>query len=287
MTIPDSDYILEIKQLSKKYRQKTVVDNLSFKVKPGQTLGLLGPNGAGKTTTIRMLMGLTRPSSGSATIFGLDLKTQAKQIHSKIGVVFERPNLFENLSGYENLAVFCRLYNQPLSLIKPLLERMELWERAHEPVKVYSKGMRQRILILRALVHRPRLLFLDEPCSGLDPVSSRIIRDYLLELKKAGVAILLTSHDMEEVDELCDLIGFINNGKLIVLSDKNALKTKYGSYSIKVVYQTDNKLIEEVLAPTPENFLRLSNLYAKQQVVSIRSMEASLSDIFRKLSALA
>lgn len=282
-----SNYIIEVNRLSKKYRQRTVVDELSFKVEPGQTLGLLGPNGAGKTTTIRMLMGLTKPTSGSATIFGLDLTTQLKQIHSRIGVVFEKPNLFENLSGYENLATFCRLYRQPLSLIKPLLERMNLWERANEPVKVYSKGMRQRILILRALIHQPRLLFLDEPCSGLDPVSARIIRDYLLELKQSGVTILLTSHDMEEVDELCDLIGFINNGKLMVLSDKNRLKTEYGSCSLKVTYRNEDQPIQEIMTPTPENFLRLSELYSMGRIISLHSMEASLSDIFQKLSALA
>ncbi len=286
MKTTDLQYIIETQHLFKKYGKRTVVDDLSFKVTPGQTLGLLGPNGAGKSTTIRMLMGLTKPTSGSATIFGFNLDTQLKQIHSQIGVVFEKPNLFENLSGYQNLSIFCRLYNQPLSLIEPLLKRMDLWERAAEPVKVYSKGMRQRILILRALVHQPKLLFLDEPCSGLDPVSARIIRDYLLELKKSGVTILLTSHDMEEVDELCDLIGFINNGKLIVLSDKNALKAEYGQSSLKVVYQKGDELTEVILTPSPENLLHLSELYTKQQVVSVHSMEASLSEIFRKLNVL-
>ncbi len=283
----DFEYILETNGLSKKYGRRSVVDDLSFKIRPGQTLGLLGPNGAGKTTTIRMLMGLAKPSSGSASIFGLNLATHIKQIHCRIGVVFEKPNLFENLSGYENLSVFCRLYNQPLSLIKPLLERMDLWERAAEPVKIYSKGMRQRILILRALVHQPQLLFLDEPCSGLDPVSSRIIRDYLLELKKSGVTILLTSHDMEEVDELCDLIGFINHGKLIVLADKNQLKTEYGHSSLKIVYRNGNELVEEILNPSQANLLRLNDLYDNEQVISVHSMEASLSEIFRKLSGLA
>lgn len=281
-----NEFIVETNHLSKRYGRRTVVDDLSFAIKPGQSLGILGPNGAGKTTSIRMLMGLTKPSSGSASIFGLNLAAHLKQIHSRIGVVFEKPNLFENLSGYENLAIFCRLYNQPLSLIKPLLERMDLWERAAEPVKVYSKGMRQRILILRALIHQPQLLFLDEPCSGLDPVSSRIIRDYLLELKKSGVTILLTSHDMEEVDELCDLIGFINHGKLMVLADKNQLKTEYGHNSLKVVYRSGNELKEKILTPSRENLLHLNYLYANGLVISVRSMEASLSEIFRKLSGL-
>ncbi|HBF39493.1 MAG TPA: ABC transporter ATP-binding protein, partial [Firmicutes bacterium] len=158
--------IIAVSNLSKLYDKHRVVDNLSFTIQSGQTLGLLGPNGAGKSTTMRILMGLSRPSAGKATILGFDLQKETKKIHNQIGVVFEKPNLFENLSGYQNLAIFCRLYNQPLTNIQPLLERMNLWERAHDPLKEYSKGMKQRILILRALIHSPKILFLDEPCSG-------------------------------------------------------------------------------------------------------------------------
>ncbi|HBE79257.1 MAG TPA: ABC transporter ATP-binding protein, partial [Firmicutes bacterium] len=240
---------ITVTHLSKQYDKRTVVDDLSFTVKSGQTLGLLGPNGAGKSTTIRILMGLSHPTAGAVNILGFDLHKDTKKIHQQIGVVFEKPNLFENLSGYQNLAIFCKLYDKPLSTIQPLLKRMDLWERAHDPVKVYSKGMKQRILILRALIHEPRLLFLDEPCSGLDPVSSRVIRDYLLELKAQGMTILLTSHDMEEVDELCDMIGFINCGRLIVLEETHRLKEKYGSSMLKVEYYETGELRKELLAP--------------------------------------
>ncbi|MGE5583772.1 MAG: ABC transporter ATP-binding protein [Bacillota bacterium] len=276
--------VVTVSSLSKRYGTRTVVDNLSFTVKSGQTLGLLGPNGAGKTTTMRMLMGLAKPTAGTATILGYDLRTEAKEIHRQIGVVFEKPNLFEHLSGYQNLAIFCKLYNQPLTAIKPLLERMDLWERASEPVKVYSKGMKQRILILRALIHRPRLLFLDEPCSGLDPVSSRIIRDYLLELKSAGLTILLTSHDMEEVDELCDDIGFINHGRLIVLSDAYNLKEKYGSPLLKITYREGHEIKERLLEPSTENLLLIRDLYREQRIISVHSQEATMAEIFRKLA---
>ena len=281
----DLPAIITVVNLSKQYGKRTVVDNLSFTVKSGQTLGLLGPNGAGKSTVMRILMGLSHPTTGTADIMGFDLQREVKKIHAQIGVVFEKPNLFENLSGYQNLAIFCKLYDQPLTLIQPLLERMDLWERAHDPVKVYSKGLKQRILILRALIHHPRMLFLDEPCSGLDPVSSRIIRDYLLELKALGMTILLTSHDMEEVDELCDLIGFINHGRLIVLEETLTLKKKYGSSQLKIVYQEGIKTQEELLAPTTENLLRIRDLYTEKRVISVHSTEATLAEIFRKLSS--
>ena len=283
-TLTTSDVIV-VKGLAKKYNSHAVVSGLSFTVKTGETLGLLGPNGAGKTTTMRMLMGLSRPSSGQASVFGFDLPQEVKQVHPFIGVVFEKPNLFENLSGYQNLAIFCRLYGQPLTLIRPLLEEMDLGGRANDPVKVYSKGMRQRILILRALIHNPRLLFLDEPCSGLDPVSSRIIRDYLLKLKAEGVTILLTSHDMDEVDELCDRIGFINHGKLIVLATTRSLKARYGQPLLKITYFDQDVVKEETLIPSLENLTRLHTLYQNDQIVSVHSTEATLAEIFRKLSA--
>lgn len=282
------EYAIIAHDLSKTYGRRIVVDHVTFTVPAGQTLGLLGPNGAGKTTTMRMLMGLSRPTSGAAQIFGLDIKAQLKQIHRNIGVVFEKPNLFEALSGYQNLKIFCRLYGQPETKIRPFLERMDLWERAHDPVKTYSKGMRQRILISRALIHEPKLLFLDEPCSGLDPVSSRIIRDYLLELKKRGITILLTSHDMEEVDELCDQIGFINHGRMIALEEPYLLKEKYGTQQLRLLYRTtsapDSPTRAETLAPTPANLQKINLLYLEKRIISLHSTEATLGEIFRKLS---
>jgi ABC-2 type transport system ATP-binding protein len=276
---------ITVTDLTKNYGRRMVVDHVSFALQDGQTLGLLGPNGAGKSTTMRMLMGLTRPTSGSAAILNYDLHTQTKQIQARIGVVFEKPNLFENLSGYQNLTFFCQLHQKPVTLVRPLLERMGLWERAHDPVKIYSKGMRQRILIIRALVHRPQVLFLDEPCSGLDPVSTRMIRDYLLELKAQGITILLTSHDMEEVDELCDLIGFINHGKLITLAPKQELKATYGGNQLKVAYQ-DGSDTREVLLDPLTDLPQLTTWYQENRVIAVRSTEASLAEIFRKLSGL-
>jgi len=278
--------IILVENLTKKYRARTVVDQLSFSVAEGQFLGLLGPNGAGKTTTMRMLMGLTKPTSGVAQIFGYDVTKESKKIHAQIGVVFEQPNLFENLSGYQNLALYCRLYGRTPGRIPALLERMGLADRAGEPVKIYSKGMRQRIMILRSLIHQPRLLFLDEPASGLDPVSSRIIWDYLKEEKAGGLSVVLTSHDMEEVDELCDRIGFINYGQLITLSDPGILKKTYGRPLLKVTYCRDGQTVEQYLAPDPPGLEELRRLYGVEKIISLHSQEATLSEIFLHLSSL-
>lgn len=276
--------IIKVNNLVKCFGPRTAVDQLSFELFPGQILGLLGPNGAGKTTTMRMLMGLSRPSSGSIEIFQLRLATNLKTIQAQIGVVFEKPNLFDNLSAYHNLAIYCKLYDKPVSLVQPLLERMELWERAHEPVKHFSKGMKQRVLILRSLIHQPRLLFLDEPASGLDPVSAQIIWDYLKEQTAKGMTVILTSHDMQEVEQLCDQIGFINHGKLITLATTKELKTRYGQTKLKVTYQQDQFTQTKIIDPTPENFLWIQQLYNQQCILSLHSMEASLTEIFQRLS---
>lgn len=278
--------ILEVNNLVKQYGDQRAVSGISFSVTAGETLGLLGPNGAGKTTTMRLLMGLAHPTAGTIKIFGLELARHIKDIQSRIGVVFEKPNLYENLSGYQNLALFCRLYNKPLRLIRTFLEEMDLGDRAHDPVKVYSKGMRQRILILRALIHNPELLFLDEPCSGLDPVSSRIIRDHLLRMKAQGITILLTSHDMEEVDELCDRIGFINHGRLIALAPTHSLKEKYGRPLLKIIYREDENIKEELVEPTAANLAGIERFYREKRIVSVHSQEATLAEIFQKLSSV-
>ncbi len=280
--------IVTVANLTKQFGQRYAVDDLSFTVAQGETLGLLGPNGAGKTSTIRMLLGLSKPSAGTVTIFGCDLSRELKQVHARIGVVFEKPNLIETLSSYQNLAITCKIYDQPLTRIQPLLERMDLWERAHDPVKTYSKGMRQRVLIARAFIHQPQLLFLDEPCSGLDPVSARMIRDYLLELKRQGITIILTSHDMAEVDELCDRIGFINHGRLVVLAEPRILKERFGQPTLRVhFYESPDQtaaIQERIITPDAKNLAWLAQLYESRQVIAVHSMEATMEQIFQNLT---
>ena len=205
------------------------VDGVGFAVRPGEIFGLLGPNGAGKTTTIRMLSTLLEPTSGSATINGYDIVRQATQVRQSLGAVLtgER-SIYWKLTGRENLEYFAALYHLPPAVAKrrivELLDRLELTSKADEYVERYSSGMKQRLAIAKALLANPPVLLLDEPTVGLDPQSARNLRDLILEVKDEGRTVLLTTHYMEEADQLCDRIGIIDLGKIIALDAPAGLK---------------------------------------------------------------
>lgn len=215
-------------------RKRKVVEALqgiSFSVREGEILGLLGPNGAGKTTTIKILTTLLTPTSGEVRILGLDPVKEFKKLRSQINFILggER-NLYWRLSAYDNLAYFADLYKVPRqvqkSRIPQLLELVGLTGVAHRRVETFSKGMKQKLQIARGLVNEPRILFLDEPTIGLDPVSARQLRDILHHLKRQGTTILLTTHYMPEADELCDRIAFIDKGLISVLDTQRSLRSE-------------------------------------------------------------
>ena len=207
------------------------VDGVSLQIERGEIFGLLGPNGAGKSTTIRMLCTLLEPSSGTARVNGFDVVRQSNQVRQSLGTVLagER-SIYWKLTGRENLEYFAALYHIPPAVAKKrvddLIERMELKERANELVEKYSTGMRQRIAISKALLARPPILLLDEPTLGLDPQAARNLRELILELQKDGHTILLTTHYMEEADQLSDRIGIIDTGKIIALDTPQGLKRR-------------------------------------------------------------
>jgi len=209
----------------------TAVDGVSLKIKQGEIFGLLGPNGAGKSTTIRMLCTLLEPTSGTARVNGYDIRQQATQVRQSLGTVLagER-SIYWKLTGRENLEYFAALYHIPPPLarqrIKELLEHMELTERANDLVEKYSTGMKQRIALSKALLARPPILLLDEPTLGLDPQAARKVREIVAQLKAEGHTILLTTHYMEEADQLSDRIGIIDQGKIIALDTPEALKQR-------------------------------------------------------------
>ena len=213
------------------------VDQVSFAIQRGEIFGLLGPNGAGKTTTIKMLCTLLEPTAGRATICGYDVVHQANQVRQQLGAVLtgER-SIYWKLSGRENLAYFAALYHIPPHLAKPrideLLARFDLTKRADELVEKYSSGMKQRIAIAKALLARPAVILLDEPTIGLDPQAARNLRELILELKADGHTILLTTHYMEEADQLSDRIGIIDGGKIIALDTPTALKSSINQLDI-------------------------------------------------------
>jgi ABC-2 type transport system ATP-binding protein len=212
--------------LGKRFGARTAVEGLSFTVEPGEVFGLLGPNGAGKTTTVRMLSGLLRPSAGGAVVAGLSVLEHPDALRGRIGLLTEQPGLYDRLTGRENLEFFVRLHGlakgTAWARADALLERLELADRLEEPCGGYSKGMRQKLAIVRALLHAPEVVFLDEPTSGLDPASARSVRQVISELAAEGRAVVLCSHNLGEVERLCARVAVIQ-GRLLAVEPVGAL----------------------------------------------------------------
>jgi len=222
-------YAIETSNLTRDYNGTRAVNEISFHVQPGEIFGFLGPNGAGKTTTIKMLTGQLRPTSGRAEVMGCDVVEDRQALKPHIGVVFEEPNLYDRLSGRDNLRFAARLYGLEMDSVEHMLERIGLAENARKQVKHYSSGMKQRLLIGRALLHKPQVLFLDEPTRGLDPGVARAIRQMIAELAQEGVTVFLTTHYMEEADRLSTRVAILDEGKIIALDTPGALKAFLGT----------------------------------------------------------
>src|SRR5579872_7338392 len=228
------ELMIEAKDLYRFFGAKEAVKGISFSVRRGEIFGLLGPNGAGKTTTIRMLTGQIVPSSGHATVAGCDVVREHQQLKERIGVVSEEQNLYERLSARNNLRFNCWLYNLPESRVDEVLDLVRLRDRAKDPVRKFSNGMKQRLLIARALLHKPPVLFLDEPSRGLDPISAREVRGTIEQLSREGMTILLTTHLLEEADQLCQRVAFINQGRIVANDTPRNLKLAHGKRSVVV-----------------------------------------------------
>jgi len=232
-------YAITVDKLEKKFGNFTAVDKISFNVKEGEIFGLLGPNGAGKTTTISILSTIISLTSGTATIHGKNVNTEKDAVRKQIGIVFQDPSLDDELSGWENLDMHARLYGvrgkEKKEIITRVLRLVELEDKAKLPVKTYSGGMKRRLEIARGFIHNPKVLFLDEPTIGLDPQTRRKIWNYILQLnEKENITIILTTHYMEEADELCDRIAIIDHGKIIKLDTSEKLKDSLGGDIIRV-----------------------------------------------------
>lgn len=220
--------IIEVNELTRKFKELVAVDHISFNVGKGEIFGLLGPNGAGKSTTIRMLCTLLRPTSGRARVAGLDIVKEAGKVREHIGLVAEKIILYDRLTAMENLKFFGRLNHIPEKTIseraKKLLELVKMEKWANTLAGTFSTGMKQRINLARALLNMPEILFLDEPTLGLDPQTTKAIRDFIKEINKEGISIILTTHIMQEADILCDRVGIIDQGKIVALDTPQNLK---------------------------------------------------------------
>jgi len=249
---PDQDFIIEVAGLTKRYGQLIAVNNVSFKVKRGELFGFLGPNGAGKTTTVRILTGVIKADEGSALISGYRVGSlKAKQVAS---VVPEMANAYPDLSGWNNLMLMSELYGTAASHARQrserLLEETGLLPRRYDLVRTYSKGMKQRLILCMALVSDPEVLFLDEPTSGLDVQSARLIKEMLQKLNTIGKTIFLTTHDMDEANQLCDRVAIINRGEIVAIdAPKKLSMATSGMHSVEASF--DSAVRPEVLANIP------------------------------------
>ncbi|MEM7332701.1 MAG: ABC transporter ATP-binding protein [Chloroflexota bacterium] len=277
---------ISVNNLSFSYGDNLAVDNISFDVGEGEVLGFLGPNGAGKSTTVKMLTGQLTPSTGTAVLLGMDIVKQRKQVQSQIGISFENTNLYEQMSAIENLDLFAKLYKVPNFNATDLLQKVGLGGREKEPVSGYSKGMKQRLMLARALVSNPKILFLDEPTDGLDPVSSQTIQALIQEAVKNGTTIFLTTHDMVEADKLSNRVAFINQGQIVALDKPSALKQQYGQRALKVEIELANGETEvrEVNLDDGQTAQNVFELFKNEKIITVHSEEATLEDIFIEIT---
>ena len=297
---------IQVKDLTKKFGDLIAVQKLNFVVGSGEIFGLLGPNGAGKTTTLSILCTILKPTSGTATVNGFDVMKHPLQVRKSIGIIFQEPSIDDRLTGRENLEMHANLYGVPpkeqKTRIKEVLKLVDLEDRADSLMRTYSGGMRRRLEIARGLVHRPKVLFLDEPTLGLDPQTREHIWSYIKELnKRENITMILTTHYMDEADRLCDRIAIIDYGKIVALDKPQRLKEQLEGdiifvksapnedllkklsemTSVKDVQQFDGELrlvVREGHAVMPRIVETAANLGIRVESMSIR--EPTLEDVF-------
>jgi len=276
--------VIEVRNVKKYYGDVRGVENLSFQVEEGEIYGFLGPNGAGKTTTVKILVKILKDYSGDIKVFGKDLRQWGKDYYNKIGVSFEFPAVYSRLTALENLQFFASFYKkhfEPMNVLK----MVGLDKEANQLVVAFSKGMKKKLDLARALLPDPEILFLDEPLEGLDPASARKIKDLLLEMRENGKTIFLTTHNMYVADELCDRVGFIVDGAVRLVDNPSELKVKMGKKLIKVEYTTNGEVsvkefpLEKI--GQNEEFL---NILKNYEIRRINTEEPSLEEIFLKVT---
>ena len=305
--------IVKAQSLAKQYEGILAVDYIDLEVFEGEIFGLLGPNGAGKTSTIRMLTGQTTPTSGTVTVANRDIIHEATKAKQQIGVIPDISNLYDEMSASDNLIFAAQLYSVPKTerekKADELLQLFGLYERRKDRVAGFSRGMKRRLTIAAALIHKPKLLFLDEPTTGLDVQSLRMIRNLIKELNDDGVTVFLTTHYIEEADQLCQRIAIINKGKIVTVDSPEKLKAIVEERQIIEVSFTMSKGLEDhlkglscvndvsmlgdkcrlhvddasVAVPSLVDFSRKNHL----KIISINTLKPSLEDVFVKLTGLS
>ena len=281
---------VETNGLTRRFGSLMAVDHLSFEVKEGEVFGLLGPNGAGKTTTIRMLACLISPSEGSARVGGYDIGRDPLKVRQIVGILTENPSLYERLTAYENMDFFAEAYGlsdvqQKRNRIRELLEFFELWKRRNDKVATFSKGMKQKLAIARALVHQPPILFLDEPTAGLDPESSKGIRDLMERLsQREKHTILLCTHRLEDAEKLCSRVMIIDKGKSVIVGTPDELRDRIADQPVLQVTlkKLNQKIIEAVKELKQIREVNVDNS-ASQLIITLDDVKSATPEVVRSI----
>lgn len=309
----ETKYAIEVSNLTKKYEDLVAVDHINFEVKKGEIFGFLGPNGAGKTTTIRMLTGISTPTEGKAITMGHDIQQHPVEAKEQMGIVPDVSNIYGELSAWDNLIFTGKLYDMSRAYRKSraeeLLKLFGLYERRHEKVQDFSRGMKRRICIAMALMNRASILFLDEPTSGLDVQSVLIIRDLIRKLNQERLTIFITTHNIEEASQMCDRVAIINHGKIAAIDTPEKLKRIVGSLqSVEIAFETTpgdvqkklaelekvNQVVKEgdkfrLFTDDPSRVLNSVWNYVQSRnlkLITVNTLGPSLEDVFVKLTGI-
>jgi len=277
--------MIRINELSFGYGKKPFIEDMSFSVEKGEIFGFLGPSGAGKSTLQKLLIGLLPGYSGNIRVFGGEVKNHGRDFYERIGIDFEFPTLYDKLSARQNLRFFASLYKNPVRDMDALFKRVDLLNDADKKVFEFSKGMKSRLCFIRSLINNPDILFLDEPTGGLDPTNARLDKETILEERAKGKTIILTTHRMEDAQEMCDRVAFIVSGRIVALDSPRSLILKRGASSLRYSF------LEEGLEQAKECSLhetgtdeRLSQLIRDGKLLTIHSAEPNLGDIFMEVT---
>jgi ABC-2 type transport system ATP-binding protein len=304
-----TEYAIETEGLTRTFGALRAVDDIGLRVERGTIFGFLGPNGAGKTTTIRLLLGLLEPTSGAATVLGFETRRQADQIRLHSGALLEHAGIYERLSAQDNLDFYGRVWRlspgERQARIKDLLTHLGLWERRAEIAGKWSRGMKQKLAVARALLHRPSLVFLDEPTAGLDPVAAAALHDDLMALARSeGVTVFLTTHNLAEAEKLCTQIGVIRQGKLLAMDSPARLRAHMSQPRLEIVAHNigeaalallrqrtevasveahDGRLVVDLRSDAPAAPLVALLAAAGVEVEEVTRQKATLEDVFLSL----
>jgi len=273
---------IEMKCASKAFGDKLVLDHISFSINECEIFGLLGPSGAGKTTMIKILTGQTDASGGESSVLGADTRHITDEIYSKIGMVLDDQGLYERLSCYYNLKIFAEIYDIDKANIERVLAQVGLIDAMKKPVSQLSKGMKQRLVLARAIMHNPQLLFLDEPTSGLDPTTAQEIHQLIFKLRDSGTTVFLTTHNMAEATKLCDNVALLNEGKIVEYGAPDEICRKYNPKKIVSVLLKDGQTLELPMDKTSSQ--KIVGMFENELVESIHSSEPNLETVFIQLT---